>query len=172
MSATLDPATLDPVLFEAVSRPPRSLSARGMRWLCGLAGAGAAVPGVMFWVIGAWPILGFLGVEVTLVLGLVALHRRWSAAAVEVVRLTPAELRVMTANGRGGRRETAFEPYWTRVALVEEAGGVARLSLEQRDRRVEFGCYLSAEEKRDLAAALTTALRQYRNPVFDNPQLR
>ena len=172
MSATLDPAMLEPVLFEAVSRPPRSLSARGMRWLCGLAGAGAAVPGVLFWVIGAWPILGFLGVEVTLVLGLVALHRRWSAAAVEVVRLTPGTLRVITANGRGGRQETAFEPYWTRVALVEETGGVARLRLEQRNRRVELGCYLSVEEKRDLAAALATALRRYRNPVFDNPQLR
>ena len=165
-------ASLDPILFEAVSRPPRSLSPRGMRWLCGLAGVGAAIPAVLFWLLGAWPILGFLGVEVTLVLGLVALHRRWSAAAVETVRLTAAELRVMTANGRGGSRVTAFEPYWTRVALEEEGGGIARLCLQQRDRRVELGCFLSAEEKRDLAAALAAALRDYRTPVFDNPQLR
>lgn len=165
-------ATLDPVLFEAVSRPPRSLSGRGMRWLCGLAVVGAAIPSVMFWLLGAWPILGFLGVEVGLVLGMVALHRRWSEAAVEVVRLTTVELQVMTANGRGGRRVSAFEPYWTRVALDEEAGGVARLCLQHRDRRIELGCYLSAEEKRDLAKALAAALRDYRNPVFDNPQLR
>jgi uncharacterized membrane protein len=161
-----------PILFEAVSTPPRSLSARGMRWLCALVPLAALPPAVLFWVLGAWPVLGFLGLEAGLVLGLVALHRRWSAAAVEVVRLTEDRLRLITANGRGGRRISEFEPYWTRVALEEVGGGVARLSLRQRNREVEFGGFLSAAEKRDLAQALEAALRRYRHPVFDNPQLR
>ncbi|MDO9503161.1 DUF2244 domain-containing protein [Falsiroseomonas sp.] len=164
-------ATAEPILFEAVSTPSQSLSARGMQLLCLLSAAGAAVPGVLFLVLGAWPVLGFLGVEVTLVLGLVALHRRWSARAREVVRLTETQLHVVTANGRGGVREAVLQPYWTRVALEEVAGGVARLSLVQRGRRVEVGCFLSDAEKRDLGEALGAALRRYREPVFDNPQL-
>ncbi|MBU8536891.1 DUF2244 domain-containing protein [Falsiroseomonas tokyonensis] len=161
-----------PILFEAVSTPSQSLSARGMRLLCLFSAAGAAIPGGLFLVLGAWPVLGFLGVEVALVLGLVALHRRWSARAREVVQLTETDLRIVTANGRGGRRETVLQPYWTRVALEEVAGGVARLSLVQRGRRVELGCFLSDAEKRDLGEALAEALHRYRNPDFDNPQLR
>jgi uncharacterized membrane protein len=165
-------AAAEPVLFEAVSTPPQSLSARGLRLLCILSAAGAAVPGGLFLVLGAWPVLGFLGVEVVGVLALVALHRRWSAAAREVVQLTEGALRITTANGRGGRRETVLEPYWTRVELEEVAGGVSRLRLVQRRRRVELGCFLSDPEKRDLGEALEAALRRYRTPEFDNPQLR
>ena len=165
-------ATTETILFEAVSTPQQSLSARGMRLLCVFTAAGAAVPGGLFLVLGAWPILGFLGVELVLVLGLVALHRRWSAAAREVVQLTEGSLRVVTANGRGGRRVAVLQPYWTRVALEEVPGSVSRLCLVQRGRRVELGGFLSDAEKRDLGEALDAALRRYRCPEFDNPQLR
>lgn len=161
-----------PVLFEAVSTPPRSLSARGMRLLCLFCSAGAAVPAGLFLLLGAWPILGFMGAELVLVLGLVALHRRWSAAAHEVVRLTEERLHILTVNGRGGRRETVLQPYWTRVALEERPGAASRLILLQRNRRIELGGFLSDAEKRDLAEALAAALRRYREPSFDNPQLR
>ncbi|NGM23676.1 DUF2244 domain-containing protein [Roseomonas stagni] len=164
-------AASDPILFEAVSTPPRSLSDRGMRWLVILACAGAAIPAVLFTLLGAWPVLPFLGIEVLLVLFLVSLHRRWTRAAVEVVRLTEGKLHVATADGRGGRRVAELEPYWTRVRLEEE-GGSPRLMLVQRHRRVEVGTFLAPDEKRDLAAALQAALGRYRNPVFDNPQLR
>ncbi|SFK50319.1 DUF2244 domain-containing protein [Falsiroseomonas stagni] len=165
-------AASDPILFEAVSTPPRSLSDRGMRWLVVLSCLGAAIPAVLFTLLGAWPVLPFLGIEVLLVLFLVTLHRRWTKAAREVVRLTEGRLLVSTADGRGGRRVTEFEPYWTRVALEEEVEGSPRLLLVQRGRRVELGGFLAPEEKRDLARALSAALSRYRNPVFDNPQLR
>ncbi|MBX9592963.1 MAG: DUF2244 domain-containing protein [Roseomonas sp.] len=165
-------AASDPILFEAVSTPPRSLSDRGMRWLILLSCLGAAIPAVLFTVLGAWPVLPFLGIEVLLVLFLVTLHRRWTKAAREVVRLTEGRLHVATADGRGGRRVTEFEPYWTRVMLEEEVEGSPRLMLVQRGRRIELGTFLAPEEKRDLARALSAALSRYRSPVFDNPQLR
>ncbi|MGX9966377.1 DUF2244 domain-containing protein [Roseomonas sp. F4] len=165
-------AAAEAILFEAFSTPSQSLSARGMRLLCLFSAMGAAVPGGLFLILGAWPVLGFLGVEVTLVLGLVALHRRWAARAWETVQLTERQLRVVTADGRGGRREAVLQPYWTHVMLEEQAGGVARLALVQRNRRVELGGFLSDAEKRDLGEALATALRRYKRPEFDNPQLR
>lgn len=160
------------VLFEAVSKPPAGLSARGMRWLCGLAAGVAAVPAVIFALIGAWPVLGFLGGEVLIVLGLVAAHRRWSRAASETVLLTEGSLLVTRADGRGGRERAELEPYWARLDLEERDGAVPLLTAHARGRRVELGRFLASEEKRALAAALDTALRQYRSPRFDNPQLR
>lgn len=165
-------AASDPILFEAISRPPRSLSDRGMRWLVALACLGAAIPGVIIAALGAWPVLPFLGIEVLLVLFLVSLHRRWTKAAVEVIRLTEGRLHIATADGRGGRRTTVLEPYWTRVILEEEVAGSLRLLLVQRGRSIELGLFLATEERRDLAKALSAALERYRNPRFDNPQLR
>jgi uncharacterized membrane protein len=41
-----------------------------------------------------------------------------------------------------------------------------------RGRSYEIARQLGEDPKRDLAAALTRALHSWRNPVFDNPQLR
>lgn len=160
------------ILFEATSTPPAGLSARGMRWLCGLAAAVAMVPAVIFAWLGAWPVLGFIGVELVVVLGLVALHRRWSRAAVESVLLTEGRLVIRRADGRGGVEQAQLEPYWAQVTLEETAGGGTALHVSARGRSVELGRFLAPEEKRALADALQAALRRYRNPVFDNPVLR
>ena len=37
---------------------------------------------------------------------------------------------------------------------------------------MEVGGLLGDAERRELAATLSEALRRYREPVFDNPQLR
>jgi uncharacterized membrane protein len=160
------------ILFEAVSRPPEGLSARGMRWLCGLAVLVTAVPAVVFTLLGAWPVLGFLGGEVALVLGLVALHRRWSRGAVETVLLTERGLVLTRRDGRGGEERVTLEPYWTSLTLAERPGAAPLLLARSRGVGVELGRYLAPEEKRALAEALDAALARYRRPVFDNPQLR
>lgn len=164
-------ASTDPILFEAISTPPQSLSRQGMIWLCALAVPAAGIPAVLFALLGAWPVLGFMGLEVGVVLALVALHRRWSAASVERLCLTAGQLTITAADGRGGRRQVALDPYWSRVELREATGLGATLWLVCRGREVEVGRLLAEPEKRDLAAALSAALRRYRNPVFDNPQL-
>lgn len=159
------------ILFEAVSKPPASLSARGMRWLCALAALAAAVPAIVFALMGAWPVLGFLGVEVAVVLGLVAAHRRWNRAAVESVLLTDGRLLIHRTDGRGRREDTELDAYWARLTLEEQPGAAPVLTASARGRRAEIGRFLAAEEKRALGEALQAALRRYRNPSFDNPQL-
>jgi uncharacterized membrane protein len=161
----------DPILFEAVSAPPAGLSARGMRWLCALAAVAAAVPAVLFALLGAWPVLGFLGVEVALVLGLVALHRRQNRAKVERLMLSHGKLVIHRNDGRGGREGAELDADWTRLTLEEPPAGGAVLLASARGRSVEIGRFLAPAEKRDLAVALDAALRSYRNPVFDNEVL-
>lgn len=160
------------ILFEAVTKPPAALSARGLRWLCALAALAAAVPAIIFTLMGAWPVLGFLGLEVGVVLGLVAAHRRWSRAAVERVMLTEGRLLIRRADGRGRQESADLEAYWTQLVLEERPGAVPVLTASARGRTAEIGRFLAAEEKRALADALQAALRRYRNPRFDNAQLR
>ena len=161
-----------PILFEAICTPARSLGRRGMRVLSiALLGLSAAT-GVVFLALGAWPILGFTGGEALLVLGLMTLHRRWSARAMEVLILTGERLTIHRTDGRGRRQEIAIDPYWARLRLEERPGRVSLLVLRQRGGEVEIGRLLGDEQKRDLAGALEVALQRLREPVFDNPQLR
>ncbi|MFB9971371.1 DUF2244 domain-containing protein [Pseudoroseomonas cervicalis] len=160
-------ASPEPILFEAVSTPHRSLRPRAYAVVVALAGGWALLGGLFFAVIGAWPILPFLGVEILGALALILLHHRWSGRAREVISLLPDRLRVRRVDGLGRREEASLDPYWTRVEWSEREG----LALVQRRRRVPIGRFLSEEEQQDLAQALRGALRAYREPVFDNPQL-
>jgi uncharacterized membrane protein len=169
MSAHPTPA---PVLFEAVCTAHQSLDDRGMRAVALFVVAASAAVAALFLALGAWPVIGFTGLEVALVLGLLSRHRRGGRRAVEVLALTGDRLVVRRTDARGRREEFALDPYWARVSLEERPGTVSRLLLTERRRRVEVGGLLGDAERRELAAMLAEALRRYREPVFDNPQLR
>lgn len=162
----------DPILFEAICTPARSLGRRGMAIVAGGVLLASLAIGGIFTVFGAWPVLGFTGLEAALVLGLMQLHRRWAARSMEVLVLTRDSLTIHRTDGHGRRQALALDPYWTRLRLEERPGRVSLLLLRQRQREVEIGKLLGEGQKRDLAAALEAALRRYREPVFDNPQLR
>ena len=128
--------------------------------------------GLLFYLLGAWPVIGFTGLEVVLVLGLLSRHRRGGRRAVEILALVGDRLEVRRTDARGRREELTLDPYWARVSVEERPGTVSRLVLRERQRDVEIGGLLGDAERRELAAMLSEALRRYREPVFDNPQLR
>ncbi len=158
------------VIFDATIMPHRSLSRVGRRWLAlSLAGL-CAVIGLRFWLLGAWPVIAFCGVEIGLVLILLHLHHR-AARATERLLLTVEGLLVIRTSPGGRRTEVAMQGAWLNVVLEEHEGRVPRLLLGQRSRRMEVGAALGEVQKRDLAAAIRDALFQARNPRFDNAQL-
>ena len=56
-----------PVYFDAILRPNRSLSPRGFRLLMLAFGAMLFGVGGWFFMVGAWPVFGFMGLEIGLV---------------------------------------------------------------------------------------------------------
>lgn len=169
MSARPQP---EPVQFEAVCTAHQSLGDRGMTAVAIFVCVASAAVAVLFSALGAWPVVGFTGLEVVLVLGLLSRHRRGGRRAVEVLALSGDRLSVRRTDTRGRREELDLDAYWTRVSLEERPGTAGRLLLTQRGRTVEVGRLLGDSERRELAAMLSEALRRYREPVFDNPQLR
>lgn len=169
---TQPPPAAEPVLFEAVTTPPAGLSRSGIRLVAGAVAAALAAVSLLFAWLGAWPVLGFAGAEALLVLLLLQVHRRGARRSVETLRLAEGRLTVRRTDSRGRREEFSLDPYWTRLSLEERPGRVSALRLRHRAATVEIGVLLGEEQKRDLAEALAEALRRYREPVFDNPQLR
>lgn len=159
-----------PLIFEAVLRPHRSLSGRGvLTVVAGMFCASLFVTSLMY-LLGAWPVIGFNGADISLAIFLMWLNRR-AARATETITLSEDELRIVARDVHGRRLDLAMKPYWLNVSLEERAGTVPKLILSARGRRHEIARQLGEVPKRDLAAALTRALMRLRNPVFHNPQL-
>ncbi|MBV9735144.1 MAG: DUF2244 domain-containing protein [Acidisphaera sp.] len=171
MQALMGEPGRDRVLFEAVVVPHRSLSPRGLRMLIGAICGLSLLTTSVFWLLGAWPVAGFSGVEITAAILLLRANARRRRAS-ELIMLSEAELRVIRTDTAGRRREQRLDPAWLNVVLQERPGRVPALLLAARNQREEVGAELGEAEKRDLARALVGALHRRRHPVFDNPQLR
>ena len=160
-----------PPLFQATLRPHRSLSRRGVWMVIGLMLTGSAWVTALMLLLGALPVIGFNVAEMGLAIYLFRLNIR-AARATEVIILTEDALTVCQTDMKGRRREFSMAPYFLKVSLEERQGSVPVLALTARNTRQIIGVALGDAEKRDLAAALAEALRRWRTPVFDNPQLQ
>lgn len=160
----------EPCFFEAVIVPHRSLSAGGLKLLIGAICALSICSTAVFWWLGAWPVAGFNGVEITAALLLLRYNAR-AVRANEVILLSGSALKVIRTAQDGTRTEQAVSPAWINVHLQDRPGRVPGLFLAAHGTSLEVGASLGEPEKLDLAAALKDALHRWRNPVFDNPQL-
>ena len=151
-------APADAKLFSAVITPHRSLSSTGFLIFMLCIGGLSFVCGVMFLLLGAWPVFGFLGLDVLLVYWAFRANYR-SARAYEEVTVTASELTLRKVNHRGGVREWTLNPVWVKLdRIVHEEFGVERLFLVSRGRRLSIAGALSPDEKKDFASALSAAL--------------
>jgi uncharacterized membrane protein len=158
-------------LFEALVTPHQSLSRRGHWILLLVVAFVGAVIGLRFWLLGAWPVLGFSVVEIGgAVLVFQLFTRRFRSS--ELVLLYEDRLRLVRTTSAGKRQEKTLSTAWLNVVLEEAPGRVPTLLVAGRGVREQIGAALGEDERRDLGAALRDALHRARHPVFDNPQLR
>lgn len=147
----------EPLLFDAVLMPHRSLSRAGFRVLMMLVAALSTILGLVFYLIGAWPIVGLLGLDVALVWLAFRLSYR-SGRLRETLELSTASLTVRRTLPSGRAREWRFQPYWLRVEVDRPQAPDGRLTLASHGRRLTIGAFLTPGERISLAAALARAL--------------
>lgn len=116
------------------------------------------VMGVLFAAMGAWPVFGFLGLDVLLVWLAFRAHRR-GQRAFEEVRVTPRAVTLRRVDPDGREEELVLNPYWVRVdrRIVQEEG-VVGLTLRSHGRGIEIARHLSPAERAGFADALDRAL--------------
>lgn len=168
---TTDAASDRKVTFEAMVVPHRSMGRRGLRWLTGTLLVLSGGVSLGLWYAGAWPVIGFTGAEFMLIAWLLRRHAK-EVRRTEMLLLSEQGLRVVRTDGDGRRWEQVLSSGWLRAGLEERQGRAPALMVHSQGAQLEVGAALGEQEKRHLAAALSTALDRQRNPVFDNPQLR
>lgn len=149
--------------LNAVLYPHRSLTRSGFNWVMGIMAVSALGLAVLFWSLGAWPIVAFLALDVVIVW--VAFRINFDRARQhEKLRLTQHNLIVeKSAPGKRTRR-WAFCPGRASVTLLEAGEHHASLQISGTDHSLEIGAFLSPQERAEAAAMLKSALAQWRSP--------
>jgi uncharacterized membrane protein len=162
-----EPQTSDPgrPIFEALLYPHRSLGKRGYLILTAGTAAIIGVYGLVFLILGAWPIFGFLGGEWFLFWYLFTRHHRGNARS-ERIRLYADHLIFERRDAKGAVVVERLQPYWLNVILERADEPDNALYLRSHGRSIEIGDFLSPDERRDLARELKDVLDRQRRPAY------
>jgi len=145
--------------FHAVLYPNRSLGNRGFALLMGLIVLVSAIVGAGFALAGAWPVTGFLGLDVLLVY----LAFRWNfrdASRADFIKLDDGSLAVRRIMPNGEAKDWRFDITWVQVVIEKR-----RLLLRSHGRELAIGPYLTADERVSLADALKGAIQAHRSAL-------
>jgi uncharacterized membrane protein len=138
--------------------PHRSLSRANFRLLITLFAIACVVSSLPFLLLGAWPVAGFMGLDILLLWYAFRVNFR-DAQGYEDVLVTPVELQVAKVTPLGLRREWHFSPSFVRLERHEiEEFGITRLDVVSRGRRLPIADCLGPSEKADFAQDLERAL--------------
>jgi len=155
----------EPTVFASVMAPHRSLSQRGFLFVMIAVGSVSFACGAVFLAMGAWPIVGFFGLDVLLIYW--AFRENYHAAAArEYIRITPSLVQVRHVPARGRARDFEMNPYYTRLWRRDvEEFGTLDVALVSRGRHTPVGIHLGPLQKAELAGDLTSALNEVKRGV-------
>lgn len=148
-------------IFSAELRPHRSLSRRGKRVLVLLVAVLAGLPSVVFYSMGAWPVIGFMGLDVLLVWWALTVSTRNGRR--EQVVLWRDRLEVRQSGGRGEEKRITFEPATVRLLVGRDfEDRTTDLRLRGPGQEIEIGAFMHSSDKASFAREFGRALRKAR----------
>ena len=150
-------------IFSAVLRPHRSLSPRGFVMVMLALISCSFTAGLAFWSMGAWPVVGFFGLDIVLVQLAFRLNYR-QARASEEITVFADRMTVVKTTPRGDMSELGFNPYWARIEVDRHPRG----RRDAGDHRLPWQAARyrrfprPARARESFAAALSAALAEAR----------
>ncbi|RWG54305.1 MAG: DUF2244 domain-containing protein [Mesorhizobium sp.] len=158
MSDTNASFEADKPFFQALLTPHRSLGRTGFLILMGALMFGWAITGAIFLAHGAWPVFGFLGLDVVAVYIAFRVNYRAARAREEIsVSRTSLDIRKTAPSGRF--EDHRFNPFWTRFSIARHAEiGITKMAVEAQGESVSIGSFLDPGSRESFAAAFSRAL--------------
>jgi uncharacterized membrane protein len=161
--------TDEPQIFSALLTPHRSLNRTSFLAVMLFLSVASFATGLAFLLKGAWPVLGFFGIDVLVIWWAFKVNFR-TARAREEISVTASELRVRRVSHRGQVAEWTFNPLWVRLDMeVDEDFGIEHLYLISRGDQIQIAMFLGPEEKGSFYKALVDALNAAKRGPTYNP---
>ncbi len=160
-ASALDDVAEGESLFDAVLSPNRSLPGTGFRAVMAIVIISNLFFGTYFFLKGAWPVVGFCGLDVFAVWLAFKLSYRQGRLR-ERVRVTDDEMWVARVLPSGHETRWRLQPYWTRVFIERPIGHESQVRVTSKGETLILGAFLSPEERGRFAEALSDALGKAR----------
>ena len=154
--------------FDAEIRPNRSLPNPGFYALMAAIAVISFSAGIAFMLIGAWPVLGFFGLDVLLVWLAFKLSYR-DGRRRETIQITATEIRVSRQSPFGHLTAFRLPAAWTRVEVAGPGEPDVQARLSASGKSLIIGSLLSPREREALADAVREALQRARRGVIGQP---
>jgi len=149
-------------IFAARLTPHRSLGPAGFNLLMMAIVGVSFAAGFAFWLMGAWPVVGFFGLDIFLIQMAFRLNYR-AARAFEEVEVTRQALTVRKVSASGRAREFGFNPYWARLEIDRRPDRlISRLRIASHGNRLDIASFLGPNERESFATAFSAALAKVR----------
>jgi uncharacterized membrane protein len=148
----------DEPFFHALLTPHRSLGRTGFLVIMCALTMGWLVTGIVFLLEGAWPVLGFFGLDVVALY--IAFRLNYRAARIhEEVALSRTSLDIRKVAASGRAEEHRFNPFWTRFSISRHQEiGITSMTVEARGESVAIGGFLNPDDRESFATAFSRAL--------------
>ncbi len=150
------------LLFDAELTPHRSLSPRGFVILMTAVCVVSFGAGLAFFLVGAWPVIGFMGADVLLIYAAFKINYRHGRMS-ETLQLSRSRLTVKRYSHWGEVKTWEFQPYWLQVLIDDPVGPDSQLVLRSHGLALTIGAFLAPHERAELAVALKQALTDARS---------
>jgi uncharacterized membrane protein len=139
--------------------PHRSLRPRGFAMLMAVMAVMSSLTGIVFWRLGAWPVPGFMGLDVAALYVAFRLSYRQGQVAEEI-RMTRSLLTVRRTAPDGRSASAGLNPYWARLEIDRHPEfGILRMAIAWQNHRLAVGSLIGPKERERFASEFTAALR-------------
>ena len=157
-----DNSTTAKARFYRVIRPNQSLNDRTFFWVIGGFGLLSLGLAIGFLILGAWPVVGFFGIDILLVY--MAFRRNYrSGEKYETLDLSRNLLKVEQVNPRGDRVAKCFHPHWLTIEFNEGFRTHNSLYLRSHGKSLEIASFLGKERKKELANQLRSEIKKLKS---------
>ena len=124
----------------------------------GLVAAFCFIVGMVFFVLGLWPVLGFMGLDILLVYWAFK-SNYFSAKAYEDVEVSRQHVFLRKVSPKGKASDHTFPQFGTRFEVDRhEEIGITQMRLANRAKSVEFGYFLNPHDRESFASAFQLAM--------------
>ena len=145
----------------------QSLTTRGLYILMFFITIPASYIGISFYVLGAWPVLGFMGFEILLIyIAFKILF--YKNKFYEHIILDSEKLNILFKKKNKIIKKIELEPTWVQVKIEKIYENEDTLILSSHGKKIILANYLIPEERLKLAGKIKSGLREWKNQYSVN----
>lgn len=141
--------------------PYRSLSRNGFIILMTIISIICISGGLIFWFLGAWPVFGFLGLDIVLIYFAFKINYR-SGQMYERLILISKKFKILRSFPSGKKQVWELNPYWAKAEIVKINSNQNQLIIQSENKVVSIGSFLNSYDKEKLEKKISFSLESYR----------